>query len=264
MTLEQAALARAGFVWGGFALFLGLELLAPYRPCTVPKARRWITNISLTVLNGAILNLLFTGAILATTAYVAREQQGLLYLWGLPGWARMVVAVAFLDFMLYVWHLLNHEMPLLWRFHRVHHSDIDMDVSTATRFHLGELTISAVIKLGLVYFLGVRFVELLVFETLLVLSAQFQHSSVRVPWALERVWWLLFVPPSMHRIHHSVIIRERNTNYGTIFSLWDRILGTLLTDVDQARIRIGMGAYRDPARLRLAHLLALPFTRPVR
>ncbi|GAB4286786.1 MAG: sterol desaturase family protein [Deferrisomatales bacterium] len=264
MTLEQAALVRAGFVWGGFALFLGLELLAPYRPSTVPKGGRWITNVSLTVLNGAVLNLLFSGAILATTAYVTREQQGLLYLWGLPGWARTVVAVAFLDFMLYVWHLLNHEMPLLWRFHRVHHSDIDMDVSTATRFHLGELALSAVIKLGLVYFLGVRLLELLVFETLLVLSAQFQHSSVRVPWALERVWWLLFVPPSMHRIHHSVIIRERNTNYGTIFSLWDRILGTLLTEVDQARIRIGMGAYRDPARLRLAHLLALPFTRPVR
>ena len=262
MTLEQAALARAGFVWGGFALFLGLELLAPYRPGTVPKASRWRTNISLTVLNGAVLNLLFGAAILATTAYVGREHQGLLYLWGLPGWARMVVAVAFLDLMLYVWHLLNHEMPLLWRFHRVHHSDIDMDVSTATRFHLGELTISAGIKLGLVYLLGVRFVELLVFETLLVLSAQLQHSSVRVPWALERVWWLLFVPPSMHRIHHSVVIRERNTNYGTIFSLWDRILGTLRTDVDQARI--GMGAYRDPARLRLAHLLALPFTRPVR
>ncbi len=139
-----------------------------------------------------------------------------------------------------------------------------MDVSTATRFHLGELAISAGIKPGLVYLLGVRFAELLVFETLLVASAQFQRSLVRMPWALERAWWLLLVPPSMHRIHHSVIIRERNTNYGTIFSLWDRILGTLRTDVDQARIRIGMGAYRDPSRLRLGHLLALPFTRPVR
>ncbi len=264
MTLEQAALARAGLVWGGFAVFLGLELLAPYRPGTVPKAGRWVTNISLTVLNGAVLNLLFGSAILATTAYVGREQQGLLYLWGLPGWARIAAAVVFLDFMLYVWHLLNHEVPLLWRLHRVHHSDVNMDVSAATRFHLGELTVSAVIKLGLVYFLGVRLSELLVFETLLVASAQFQHSSVRVPRALERAWWVLFVPPSMHRIHHSVIIRERNTNYGTIFSLWDRMLGTLLTGVDQGRIRIGMGAYRDPTRLGLVHLLRMPFTHPVR
>lgn len=112
--------------------------------------------------------------------------------------------------------------------------------------------------------LGVRFTELIVFETLLVMTAQFQHSVIRVPQWFERFYWMLFVPPSMHRIHHSVIIRERDTNYGTIFSTWDRILGTLLTKVKQDRIKIGLGAYRDPTKLRLGHILTMPFTQYVR
>ena len=263
MTLETAGLLRFAFVWGGFGAFLVLELRAPYRPSTVPKPGRWATNLSLTAFNGLLMNLVFGTALLATTAYVTEHRVGVLALLGVPDWARMVAVVAFLDFMLYVWHLLNHEMPLLWRFHRVHHSDLNMDVSTATRFHIGELAVSAVIKLGLVFFLGVTLTELLVFEILLVASAQFQHSVVRVPAWFERMYWVLLVPPSMHRIHHSVLIRERDTNYGTIFSAWDRVLGTLLTDVDQSGIRIGMGAYQDPAKLRVGRLMAMPFTRSV-
>lgn len=263
MSAEQAALIRAGCLWAGLGVFLVLELRAPYRPSTVSKPRRWRTNLSLTVVNGLLLNLAFGAAVLAAVGYVTQHRQGLLYLAGLPPWARLVVAVAFLDFMLYLWHLLNHELPTLWRFHRVHHTDLNLDVSTATRFHLGELAISAAIKIALVFFLGLTLVELLVFEVLLVLCAQFQHSVVRVPKRFERIFWALFVPPSMHRIHHSVLIRERNTNYGTIFSVWDRVLGTLLPDVDQARLRIGVGAYPDPERLGLGRLLTMPFSRPV-
>ena len=169
-----------------------------------------------------------------------------------------------MDFMLYIWHLLNHEMPLLWRFHRVHHSDLNMDVSSATRFHFGELAISAVIKISIIFFIGASVPGVLIFESVLVLCAQFQHSSLKVPKWMETFWWILFVPPSMHRIHHSVIIKERDTNYGTIFSLWDRFLGTLLTNVDQAGIRIGIGAYPKPAKLNFHQLLRMPFTRPVR
>jgi sterol desaturase/sphingolipid hydroxylase (fatty acid hydroxylase superfamily) len=135
-----------------------------------------------------------------------------------------------------------------------------MDVSTATRFHIGELIVSAAIKLGLIFFLGVTLAELIVFEVLLVLSAQFQHSVLRVPAWFERIYLLLFVPPSMHRIHHSVIIRERDTNYGTIFSVWDRVMGTLLADVDQKGIRIGMGAFQNPAKLGVWRLISMPFT----
>ena len=169
-----------------------------------------------------------------------------------------------MDFMLYIWHLLNHEVPLLWRFHRVHHSDLNMDVSTATRFHVGELAIAAIIKISLVFLLGASLMGVLIFESVLVLFAQFHHSSLRVPKWFEAMFWILFVPPSMHRIHHSVIVKERNTNYGTIFSTWDRWLGTLLTNVDQSRIRIGIGAYQQPNKLNFHHLLAMPITRPVK
>ncbi|MBI5016209.1 MAG: sterol desaturase family protein [Deltaproteobacteria bacterium] len=263
MTVETAGLLRFAFVWGGFGAFLVFELLAPYRPSTVSKPGRWVTNLSLTAFNGLLMNLAFSTALLGTTAYVAEHRVGVLALLDPPEWVRLVTAVAFMDFMLYVWHLLNHEMPLLWRFHRVHHSDLNMDVSTATRFHIGELSISAALKIALVFFLGLRLVELVVFELLLVLCAQFQHSVVRVPGWFERAFWAFFVPPSMHRIHHSVVIRERNTNYGTIFSVWDRFLGTLLTGVNQSGIRIGMGAYPDLETLGLGRLLAMPFTRPV-
>ena len=177
---------------------------------------------------------------------------------------KILATVAFMDFILYVWHLLNHEMPFLWRFHRVHHSDLNMDVSTATRFHIGELVISAVIKISLIFFLGASSLGVVIFESTLVFCAQFHHSSLRIAKGFESIFWILFVPPSMHRIHHSVKIRERNANYGTIFSLWDRILGTLISDVDQDGIKIGVGAYPKPQKLNFHHLLAMPFTRPVR
>jgi sterol desaturase/sphingolipid hydroxylase (fatty acid hydroxylase superfamily) len=181
-----------------------------------------------------------------------------------PSWLKLFFTVAFLDFILYVWHLLNHEMPLLWRFHRVHHCDLNMDVTTATRFHIGELSISAIIKLSVILFLGASPLGVLIFESLVVFCAQFHHSSLKVPKWFEAIFWIFFVPPSMHRIHHSVRIKERDTNYGTIFSIWDRILGTLLANVDQAKIRIGVGAYQKPDKLNFHQLLVMPFTKPIR
>lgn len=264
MTVTDLSWIRASSFLGGIFFFLALELVAPYRQSSVSKIKRWITNIALTILNSAILQLVFAGAVATTAVYVTIHQLGVLNLVPLPLWFRLLVTVAFMDFILYIWHLLNHEVPLLWRFHRVHHSDLNMDVSTATRFHIGELTISAIIKITLVFLLGASLVGVVAFETLLVLLAQFHHSSLKVPKWFEKSFWVLFVPPSMHRIHHSVIIKERNTNYGTIFSIWDRLLGTLLTNVDQRRIRIGIGAYQKPDKLNLGHLLAMPFTRPVK
>jgi sterol desaturase/sphingolipid hydroxylase (fatty acid hydroxylase superfamily) len=139
-----------------------------------------------------------------------------------------------------------------------------MDVSTATRFHLGELLISALIKIGLVFFLGADLLGLLIFESALVLAAQFHHSSLRVPAWLDSAWLTFFIPPSVHRTHHSVKIRERNTNYGTIFSFWDRLLGTLKTDVNQEGIIIGVGGHFQEKKLGLGSLLAMPFTKPVK
>jgi sterol desaturase/sphingolipid hydroxylase (fatty acid hydroxylase superfamily) len=241
-----------------------LELIHPYRTPTVSKAKRWAINLGLTVFNSLLLYLIFAGAIVQTSAYVTEHNLGVLNMVALPWWAKLLITLVFMDFMLYIWHLLNHETPFLWRFHRVHHSDLNMDVSTATRFHLGELAISAVIKISLIYFIGADIIGVLVFETALVLCAQFHHSSLAVPDWVEQVFWVLFVPPSMHRIHHSVVIKERNTNYGTIFSVWDRLLGTLMQTVEQSRIRIGVGAYPRLEKLNLHHILAMPAWRPIK
>jgi sterol desaturase/sphingolipid hydroxylase (fatty acid hydroxylase superfamily) len=258
------SLTRFFLFLGGLLFFLLLEIFMPYRESSVSKATRWINNISLTVFNTLILQVLFAGPVVGTAVYVTTRQWGVLHMVALPEWARVLVAVAFLDFMLYLWHLLNHEVPFLWRFHRVHHSDLNMDVSTATRFHIGELAMSVVIKISLVFFIGASALAVMIFESALVLCAQFHHSSLKVsPW-FERIFWILFVPPSMHRIHHSVIIKERNTNYGTIFSFWDRGLGTLLAHVDQRRIRVGVGAYQQPGKLNFLPLLVMPFTRQVK
>jgi sterol desaturase/sphingolipid hydroxylase (fatty acid hydroxylase superfamily) len=252
------------FFWGGLALYLLLERLIPYRPASVSKPKRWLDNIGLAVFNGLLLNLLFAVPIFQTAEYVTRNHLGVFNLVDLPGWLRIVITVAFLDFMLYVWHFLNHEMPFFWRFHRVHHSDLNLDASTASRFHLGELAISAVIKLSLIFFLGAELVGLILFEVLVVLTSQFQHSNIRTPEWFDKIWLIFFVPPSMHRIHHSVVINERNTNYGTILSLWDKGLGTFLYGLDQARIKIGVGAYPQAEKVRFPHLLTMPFTKAVR
>ncbi|MBI4767467.1 MAG: sterol desaturase family protein [Deltaproteobacteria bacterium] len=249
---------------GGLLFFLILELLIPYRPSSVPRVTRWFNNLGIAVFNSIILNLLFAPFIMQTIAYVHTRQRGVLNLWPLQYWVKVLATVVFLDLILYVWHLLNHEVPFFWRFHRVHHSDLNMDVSTASRFHIGELSISAVIKIGLIFFLGADLFGVFLFESLVVLTSQFHHSSLTVPVWFERLYWTLFVPPSMHRIHHSVVIKERNSNYGTIFSLWDRILETLLSQIDQARIKIGMGAYQNPEKIKLHHLLIMPFTKSVK
>ncbi len=263
MLSTDAAVVRLLVSVGGLIFFLILELLIPYRPSTVSKFQRWVNNISISIFNSIILRLFFTVPILQTTLYVNENKVGVLSLISVPYWARIIGTVVFLDFMLYVWHLLNHEVPFLWRFHRVHHSDLNMDVSTANRFHIGELAMSAVIKIGLIFFLGADLLGVTVYEILIVATAQFHHSSLKVPSWFEDIYWVLFVPPSMHRIHHSVVIKERNTNYGTIFSVWDRLLGTLLKGLNQELIRIGVGAYNRPEKLHFHHLLAMPATHPV-
>jgi sterol desaturase/sphingolipid hydroxylase (fatty acid hydroxylase superfamily) len=261
--ITESAIRSVLFL-GAIVFFLILELIVPYRKSSVSKLSRWANNLSMTIFNSIVLNLIFATAIVGTAVYVQQNQIGVLNYITAPQWVKILLTVIFMDFILYVWHLLNHEVPFLWRFHRVHHSDLNMDVSTATRFHIGELSISALIKISLIYFIGASPTGVLIFESALVLCAQFHHSSLKVPRWFEKIYWVLFVPPSMHRIHHSVIIKERNSNYGTIFSLWDRFLETLITDVDQTRIKIGMGAYQNPDKLNFHQLLAMPFTRAVR
>lgn len=246
--------------WAGVVFFLLLELRLSYRADSVSKRQRWLANLPLSMVNGLAYHFLFAGAITLALFNAARNEQGLLNLVAMPLWLKVILGVLFLDFAIYIWHLLNHVVPLLWRFHRVHHCDLNMDVSTANRFHLGEILLSGLVRLAVIQTFGIPVLAYVLFEILVNLSIQFHHSSIRVNQAFERIWVLLFVPPFLHRIHHSVKIRERDSNYGVILSLWDRLLGTLVTEVDQEGIVIGIGSHRDFERLGFWQLLAMPFT----
>ncbi len=247
--------------WAGVVFFLLCEHVFSYRAPTVPRPKRWLANLPLSIMNGTIYHLLYTSAIVALILAAQKENLGLLNVWPMPEWLKIAAGILILDFFIYLWHLLTHALPFLWRFHRVHHSDLNMDVTTANRFHLGEFLFTGLIRLAVIYTFGIGLTAYILFEILVNLSVQFHHSSIRVPSWFERVWVLLFVPPFLHRIHHSVRIKERDTNYGVIFSIWDRMLGTLTTEVAQEQIVIGIGSHREIEQLGFWRLLALPFTR---
>lgn len=248
--------------WGGLALFLVLELAAPYRRPTVSKGRRWVTNISLSIFNSSIYHLVYSATILTLLQGVALNGYGLLNIYDFPFWLSSLAGLMILDFSIYLWHLMNHNIPFLWRFHRVHHSDLNMDASTANRFHLGEFLLSGLVRVAVIYTFGIDLFTYVLFQVLVNLSIQFHHSSVRVPAALDRLWLILFVPPSLHRVHHSNIRGEHDSNYGVILSIWDRMMGTLRRDVDQEGIAIGLKYYPHFSRLGFLRLMAMPFTKP--
>jgi sterol desaturase/sphingolipid hydroxylase (fatty acid hydroxylase superfamily) len=249
---------------GGLLIFFTAESVFPYRRPTLPRRKRWFDNLTLTSINNVILYISFASPMAVLASRYSGDKTGLLESLMGRSAAAALVALLIMDLSLYLWHLANHKVAFLWRFHRVHHSDLNMDVSTATRFHVGELAMGTAIKALWIVMLGLSLGKIAFFEAMVLLSTQFHHSSLRVPARLEKVYWLVFVPPSMHRIHHSVIIRERDSNYGVIFSIWDRILGTLITDVDQDGIRIGIGAYRRYDELRVPQLFWMPVSPYVR
>ena len=246
--------------WAGVLIFLLCEQRLAYRQPTVARSRRWLANLPLSLVNGTIYHLLYTSSIVSLALSVQENRSGLLNALVLPGWLQTVAGLFILDFFLYIWHLLTHQLPFLWRFHRVHHSDLNMDVTTANRFHLGEFLVTGLIRLGLIYTFGISLSTYLLFEILVNLAVQFHHSSIRVPAGFERGWAVLFVPPFLHRMRHFIKIKEQNSNYGVIFSIWDRMLGTLTTAVEQESIVIGTSAQREIDRLGFWQLLVLPFT----
>ncbi len=250
--------------WGGIILFLLIELKISYRPASVSKSRRWLANLPLAIVNGTIYHACYFTLIMGILVLTAEKELGLLNAFSLPLWLKIGLSILILDFFIYIWHLLNHEVPFFWRFHRVHHSDMNMDVSTSNRFHLGELLLSGLLRLAVIYTFGIPLIAYFIFEILLNLSIQFHHSSIRISPIFEKVWVLLFIPPSMHRIHHSVKIKERDSNYGVLFSIWDRLLGTLTSHIDQEQIVIGIGSHRKFDRLNFQNLMLMPFTRKTR
>ncbi len=250
------------------SIFLGVlvvmalwELAAPRRALGQSKRRRWGGNLGIVVLNTITVRLLFP--ILAVGAAVWAEQKGwgLFNLLALPGWLEVAAAAALLDMVVYWQHRLFHVIPLLWRMHRMHHADLDFDVTTALRFHPFEIVLSMLIKLVAVLVLGPAALAVLIFEVLLNGTAMFNHGNVRLSLGLDRWLRLLVVTPDMHRVHHSIDGREYNSNFGFNLPWWDHLFGSYRDQpaAGHAGMRIGLRAYSGKICANLIWMLVLPF-----
>ncbi len=253
---------RLGFFIGIFAVMGLWEIVAPRRALTVSKVVRWTNNLGLVFVNSLVLRILFPAAAVGVAAFAAEQGWGLLNYYQLPLALSVVLAVVALDFIIYLQHVLVHAVPALWRLHRVHHADLDYDVTTGARFHPLEIILSMLIKFATIVVLGPPIVAVVIFEVVLNAMAMFNHGNVRLPMELDRVLRLLFVTPDMHRVHHSVEDNEANSNFGFNLSIWDRISGTYIAQPREGHegMTIGIHQYRDPRQVSwLPGMLALPF-----
>ncbi len=263
--MENEGVLRLSIFVALFAVFAMAETFAPRRERVQPRGRRWLTNWSITILNTVTLRLMAFGMpLLAVGAAVDAQSQG----WGLfntvgwPWWLEFVLAVLILDCAIWAQHLITHKVPVLWRLHRVHHADRDMDVTTAIRFHPVEIALSMLLKIGLVYLLGPAALAVLVFEILLNGTAMFNHANIRLPVALDRVLRLILVTPDMHRVHHSVHRSEHDSNYGFALSIWDRMFGTYIPQPREGHDEMTVGLnWQDDRPSQLGWSLRLPFAR---
>lgn len=239
-------------------LMLGMEYVSPFRVPVESKFRRWVKNLSLGAGNTVVLSISVSAYLLWLVQYVQTNGIGILNDFGVTGIWNILITFVLFDFMTYIWHMLNHIVPFLWRFHKVHHTDLDIDVSTASRFHIGELLFSAIFKGALICLFAPNTMAFIIFESSVVTAAQFHHSNIRFRPKVEGWIWYLFVVPSMHRIHHSVIGSELNSNFATVFSFWDRIAKTFRDDVVQEKIIIGLQQYKNSSELTIPKLLVMP------
>lgn len=263
--MENEAIIRLGIFLGLFSLFALAETLAPRRARVQPRGHRWLTNWSITIVNTLTLRALAVGLpLLAVGAAVdaASNGWGLFNIVGWPVWLEFLLAVLIFDFAIWFQHLITHKIPILWRLHRVHHADRDMDVTTAIRFHPVEIALSMLLKIGLVYLLGPAALAMIVFEILLNGTAMFNHANIKLPLGADRVLRLVLVTPDMHRVHHSVHRSEHDSNYGFALSIWDRLFGTYIPQPDKGHDGMTVGLeWQDDKPSTLGWSLALPFFR---
>jgi len=231
-------------------------------PPAFPAIRRLVRNGMLAVPGLFVSRLILVPIPFIVSIWATRNQFGLFNWIHLPSIIAIAFGVMLYDYAYYWWHKFMHLAPFFWRFHNVHHTDLDMDVSTASRFHLGEVLFSIFFRVAVVGALGLSIWTLAVYEVIFSIANQFQHSNWRLPIGLERALNLCFVTPRMHGIHHSIVQRETNSNWGTVFCWWDQLHRTLRRDVPQDAITIGVAAYRAEEELTSGKLFILPFRRP--
>lgn len=258
--LANEPLLRLAVFLSVLAAMAGWELAAPRRRQDIPRVLRWTNNLALVVVDTIILRLTFP--ILAVgLALIAQERGwGLFNALDLPLWLAVLLSILLLDLAIYVQHVLFHAVPGLWRLHRMHHADLEFDVTTGLRFHPVEIVLSMGIKLAVVAALGAPAVAVLLFEVLLNATALFNHANIRLPGGLDRVLRWFVVTPDMHRVHHSVIPSETNSNFGFNLPWWDRLLGTYRAQPKAGHdgMTIGIEQFRTPRDLWLDRMLVQP------
>ena len=254
-------LIRASSYFSVLAIMATWELAAPRRKLTASKLCRWGGNLTVVILNTVIARLFFMGGVVAVAAMGQERGWGLLNWVEGPVWLEFGLAVVVLDFIIYWQHQVFHYVPILWRFHMMHHSDLDLDVSSGVRFHPVEIVTSTMVKASAVLALGVAPMAVVIFEIVLNATALFNHSNVQMPVSLDRVLRWFVVTPDMHRIHHSVDVRETNSNYGFNVPWWDRLFGTYCAEpaLGQLGMKIGLEHLGPPVCLNLFMMLRFPF-----
>ena len=246
---------------GIFVAMAVWEVLAPRRDQKLGRGTRWPSNIGIVVLDTVLVRLVFPTTAVGLALVTEGRGWGLFHALDVPAWASVPLAVAALDFAIYLQHVLFHAVPALWRLHRMHHADLDIDVTTGARFHPIEILLSMGIKLGVVAVLGTPAVAVLAFEVLLNATSMFNHSNVRIPIWLDRVLRWIVVTPDMHRVHHSIVACETNSNFGFNLPWWDRLFGTYRDQpaAGHETMTIGIEQFRDPTEQRLDRMLTQPF-----
>ena len=267
MNFEQIVLAnepliRMGFFFGVFALVALWELASPRRVLKLSRKQRWTANLGIVLLNTVIVRLLFPAAAVGMAALSAEKGWGLLNNFDVPFWLAVPLAVVAMDFIIWLQHVMVHAVPALWRLHRVHHADLDYDLTTGARFHPIEIVLSMGIKFATIALLGAPVLAVVIFEVLLSACAMFNHGNIHLPSELDRVLRWFLVTPDMHRVHHSVEDDESNSNFGFNLTWWDRLFGTYREQsrAGQLGMTIGIHGHTDPHEVaRLPGMLVLPF-----
>ena len=244
-----------------FGAFAAWELWAPRRQLSVGRARRWPSNIGVLVVDVALVRLLIPTAAVGAALYAAGEGIGVFHQWNLRLSVAFLLGFLALDFVIWAQHVAFHKLPLLWRLHRMHHADLDIDVTTGLRFHPFEILISLLIKIAVILALGVPPVAVIAFEVVLNATSMFNHSNARMPYWLDRVLRLIVVTPDMHRVHHSIIRTETDSNFGFNLPWWDWLFRTYRREPAAGHdgMTIGIPQFRDPQELRLDRMLIQPF-----
>ncbi|WP_170985311.1 sterol desaturase family protein [Roseomonas sp. AR75] len=258
--LANEPVIRLAAFAGVLALMAGLEAMLPRRARSFGRLRRWPGNLGIVFVDTLVLRLVFPTAAVGVALAAEGHGVGLLPWLGLPAPLALLLAILLLDLAIYLQHVLFHAVPALWRLHRMHHADLDFDVTTGLRFHPAEIILSMVIKFAVVVALGAPAVAVLIFEVLLNATSMFNHANLRLPQALDRALRPILVTPDMHRVHHSVGPQETNSNFGFNLALWDRLFGTYRAQpaAGHAAMTIGIEQFRDASELRLDRMLTQP------